>query len=134
MTVDAPDTAVKVAAGKLEPTMRAGDGRTLKGEPVPVQSPYILGVVVFVMMLSVIGTHGLLSGTATMDFAGKKGTGMAVGIIDGFVYLGTAVESFALGYLTTKSWTYWPLFLVPFGVVGLVLCRRIWDARAGKAH
>ena len=133
MTVQSPDTAVKRVGETLEPTMRAGDGRTLKGEPVPFRTPYLLGVIVFVMMLSVIGTHGLLSGTATMDFAGKKGTGMAVGIIDGFVYLGTAVESFALGYLTTKSWSYWPLFLAPFGVVGFVLCLRIWNARAGRA-
>jgi MFS transporter, OPA family, glycerol-3-phosphate transporter len=28
-------------------------------------------------------------GTASMDFGGKKNTGVAVGIIDGFVYLGT---------------------------------------------
>jgi OPA family glycerol-3-phosphate transporter-like MFS transporter len=49
-------------------------------------------------------------------------------MIDGFVYLGTAIQSVSLGYLTTHSWDYWPLFLLPFGVVGFVLCRRIWNA------
>ena len=46
------------------------------------------------MSMCIIGVHGLLSGTASMDFGGKKNVGVAVGIIDGFVYAGTAVMSF----------------------------------------
>jgi sugar phosphate permease len=106
----------------------AGSGRKLKATPVPTLSPYFLGAIVFLMSLCVIGTHGLLSGTATMDFGGRKGAATAVAMIDGFVYLGTAVESFSLGYLTTRSWSYWPLFLVPFGIVGFLFCLRIWKA------
>ena len=71
----------------------------------------------------------MLSGTATMDFGGKRGTATAVGMIDGFVYLGTAVQSFSLGYLTSKSWAYWPWFLLPFAIAGFLLCLRIWNAR-----
>ena len=52
-----------------------------------------LGWVVVFMSLCVIGVHGMLSGTASMDFGGKKNAGVAVGIIDGFVYLGTAAQS-----------------------------------------
>jgi OPA family glycerol-3-phosphate transporter-like MFS transporter len=63
----------------------------------------LLGTVAFVLQIAVIGTHGLLSGTATMDFGGRKGAATAVGVIDGFVYLGTAVQSFALGWLTEKQ-------------------------------
>jgi OPA family glycerol-3-phosphate transporter-like MFS transporter len=88
----------------------------------------LLGSVAFVLQIAVIGTHGLLSGTATMDFGGRKGAATAVGVIDGFVYLGTAVQSFALGWLTEKSWSYWPPFLVPFSVLGLYLLTRIWHA------
>lgn len=109
--------------------MRAGEQRTLKVTPVATLPPVLLGVVVFLMSLSVIGTHGLLSGTATMDFGGRKGAATAVGMIDGFVYLGTAVQSVSLGYLTAKSWSYWPWFLLPFSVVGFLLCLRIWNAR-----
>ena len=69
------------------------------------------------MSICVIGTHGLLSGTATMDFGGRKGAATAVGMIDGFVYLGTGLQSFALGYLTTLNWALWPVFLFPFGLV-----------------
>jgi len=93
-----------------------------------LKTPWALGVMAFLMQTAVIGTHGLLSGTATMDFGGRKAAGTAVGMIDGFVYLGTALQSVSLGYLTTKSWALWPPFLVPFALVGFLLCRRIWHA------
>jgi hypothetical protein len=114
-------------------SMRAGDSRAFKAGPASTLSPLWLGVCVFLMSLCVIGTHGVLSGTATMDFGGRKGAATAVGVIDGFVYLGTAVQSFALGYLTPRSWTYWPLFMVPFAILGFVLTTRIWHAKpSGK--
>jgi sugar phosphate permease len=111
------------------PQMRAGDRRTLKATPEPTRSPYLLGAIVFLMSVCVIGSHGVLSGTAAADFGGRRGTATAVGMIDGFVYLGTAVQSVSLGYLTERSWAYWPWFLLPFTVIGFVLCRRIWHAK-----
>ena len=97
-----------------------------------------LGIVVLLMSLSVIGVHGILSGTATADFGGRKAAATAVGVVDGFVYLGTAVEGFSLGYLTSISWSYWPLFLIPFCVVGLLLSGKIWaampDSTKGGGH
>ncbi len=94
-----------------------------------LQAPwYILGAIVAFMSLSVIGVHGMLSGTSTMDFGGQRAAATAVGMIDGFVYLGTGVQSFALGFLTTAKWSYWPPFLLPFAVIGLVLSIRIWHA------
>lgn len=93
-------------------------------------SPWALTPIVFVVALSVIGTHGVLSGTATMDFGGRKGAATAVGVIDGFVYLGTALQSKSLGRITSQpgGWRWWPVFLLPFAVVGLVLLSRIWHA------
>ncbi len=92
---------------------------------------WLLGALVFGISVCVIGTHGLLSGTATMDFGGRRGAATAVGIIDGFVYLGTAVQSFALGWITTRNWAAWPWFLLPFAVIGLLLLLRIWTAMPG---
>jgi sugar phosphate permease len=108
---------------------RAGDYRSLAARPVLPISPWVLGVIVFLISLCVIGTHGLLSGTATMDFGGRKGAATAVGVIDGFVYLGTALQSVSLGYLTTEDWAYWPWFLLPFAVIGFLLALRIWNAK-----
>jgi sugar phosphate permease len=112
---------------------RAGDQRLLAARPVLPLSPFLLGAVMFLISLCVIGTHGLLSGTATIDFGGRKAAATAGGLIDGCVYLGTGLQALGLGFLTSKSWSYWPLFLLPFAVVGFVLCLRIWNAKPTRA-
>ncbi len=92
---------------------------------------WVLCSLVFLISLGVIGTHGLLSGTATMDFGGRKGAATAVGVIAGFVYLGTGLQSVALGKITSSpeyGWSYWPIFLLPFAVIGLILLGFIWNA------
>jgi OPA family glycerol-3-phosphate transporter-like MFS transporter len=76
-------------------------------------NPTILGLLVSLVSVAVIGTHGMLSGTATMDFGGKKAAATAVGLIDGLVYLGTGVQSLSLGFITSWNWSYWPVFLIP---------------------
>lgn len=91
-------------------------------------SPLVLGISVVSASLFVIGVHGILSGTATMDFGGRKGAATAVGLIDGFVYLGTGFQSICLGYITTWNWNYWPVFLVPFTLIGIFLSAKIWKA------
>jgi OPA family glycerol-3-phosphate transporter-like MFS transporter len=98
-----------------------------------LKADFALGVVVSLMSMAVIGVHGMLSGTATMDFGGRKAAGTAVGVIDGFVYLGTGLQSISLGFLTSKSWSYWPIFLLPFAILGTVLAIKIWFAYPGPA-
>ncbi|GAB4379064.1 MAG: hypothetical protein Kow0042_28050 [Calditrichia bacterium] len=97
------------------------------GAPSDTRS-YLLGFIVVFMSLCVIGVHGMLSGTSTMDFGGRRAAATAVGLIDGFVYLGTGVQSLALGFLTTQNWNFWPPFLIPFAVPGLILAIKIWYA------
>lgn len=105
----------------------------------------IVGWLVVFMSMCVIGVHGMLSGTASMDFGGKRNVGVAVGIIDGFVYLGTAVMSItygitlpqeqfdAEGHLTgpvtdPANWLAWPVAMIPVALIGLVLATRVWHA------
>ncbi len=100
-------------------------------------NPFVLGAIVTLLSLCVIGTHGMLSGTATMDFGGRRGAATAVGLIDGFVYLGTGFQSISLGFLLSKSWNYWSPFLVPFAIIGFILAIKIWHAfpqGKGKSH
>ena len=92
------------------------------------QNPVYLAIIVTMISFSVIGTHGMLSGTATMDFGGRRAAATAVGLIDGAVYLGTAIQSISLGFLTEKNWNYWPLFLIPFSIFGFILALNIWHA------
>jgi MFS transporter, OPA family, glycerol-3-phosphate transporter len=101
-----------------------------------INSP-LLGWTVILMSLCVIGVHGMLSGAATMDFGGKKNAGVAVGIVDGAVYAGTALQSVVVAGLIplgeaakdSHNWSKWPMALVPLSVVGLVLATRVWNAK-----
>lgn len=100
----------------------------------------VAGWTVVFMSLCVIGVHGMLSGTASMDFGGKKNAGIATGIIDGFVYLGTAAQSFLYAIIlpsgdaarSPANWTPWPLAMLPVAAVGLALATRVWNARPAR--
>ncbi|MEZ4234332.1 MAG: hypothetical protein R3B89_34475 [Polyangiaceae bacterium] len=35
---------------------------------------------------------------------------------------GDALRSVSLGFITSKDWAYWPVFLVPFAFIGFFLC------------
>ncbi len=102
-----------------------------------LQTSYVGWIVVF-MSLCIIGVHGMLSGTASMDFGGKRNVGVAVGLIDGFVYLGTATQSLYYGWILPHSpelskdpnnWVAWPATMIPLAIIGLILALRIWNAR-----
>ena len=103
----------------------------------PTLSFALVGPVVVLMTLAIIGVHGMLSGTASMDFGGSKNTGIAVGIIDGFVYFGTAAVAFVMGRVLPKdaaahdvhNWWVWPAAMLPVAALGLLLSTRIWNAR-----
>jgi MFS transporter, OPA family, glycerol-3-phosphate transporter len=106
----------------------------------------VIGWLAVMMTLLVIAVHGMLSGTASMDFGGKKNVGVAVGIIDGFVYLGTGTVSFILGKVlpvgdkvkVAAEWKPWPLVILPATALGFFLALRLWNARpksrAAAAH
>jgi OPA family glycerol-3-phosphate transporter-like MFS transporter len=106
----------------------------------------VLGFVAISVFMFVIGVHGMLSGTASMDFGGKKNAGVAVGIIDGFVYFGVATSAKVLGAVlpagdaakVAANWWTWPVAMAPVAVIGLFLASRLWNAkpksRAAAAH
>jgi len=110
-----------------------------------------VGPLVLFMSMCVIGVHGMLSGTASMDFGGTKNVGVAVGIIDGFVYLGTGLMSLTYGHFlpeeqidpiteaiigpTTNpdNWSAWPLAMIPMALIGMVVAYMIRNAIPDKA-
>jgi len=89
-------------------------------------SPFLVGSAAVLISMAVIGVHSLMSGTAAADFGGRKATATCSGIVDGFVYLGSGIQSFSLGYLTSHHWLWWPLFLMPFALIGCFIALRIW--------
>ncbi|HUS31090.1 MAG TPA: MFS transporter [Kofleriaceae bacterium] len=116
---------------------------------VLLDMPMSIGWVVAFMSMAIIGVHGMLTATASADFAGKKNTGVAVGLIDGFVYLGSTVQSFVYGhalpaskmrdaanclvpnpeYAKSANWSVWPIAMIPIAIVGFLLTLRIWNAK-----
>ena len=111
------------------------------------QDPSMQWVILF-MSMAVIGVHGMLSGTASMDFGGKQNVGIAVGIIDGFVYLGTGTMALLYTFILPEeelvdgelvgpatqpdNWISWPISMVPISLIGFLLAMRVWHATAGK--
>lgn len=100
-------------------------------------TPSLAWLVIF-MSLCIIGVHGMLSGTASMDFGGARNVGVAVGIIDGFVYAGTAAQAILYANVLPKggdaaavvgNWTAWPVSMIPVAAIGLVLAARVWNAK-----
>ncbi len=106
----------------------------------------MVGWLVIIMSMAVIGVHGMLSGTASMDFGGAKNAGIAVGIIDGFVYLGTGVMSLTYAIILPKveldpdgkivgpaldpaNWQAWPIAMIPLALIGFILALRLWNAK-----
>lgn len=104
----------------------------------------------------IFGVHGMLSGTASMDFGGRKAAATVAGALDGIQYIGSGLTGFGLGWvLKTYGWDGTPLVLagagahghqpqnawvwvgciIPFSLVGAFIMTRIWHAKPGAgAH
>ena len=106
---------------------------------IPMLSfPAAVSWVIAIMMMAIIGVHGMLSGVASQDFGGRRNAGTATGLIDGFVYFGTALQGFVYGRLLPEkgtpaaadidNWYAWPIAMIPMAVMGLLLSLRIWSA------
>jgi OPA family glycerol-3-phosphate transporter-like MFS transporter len=89
--------------------------------------PQVVGwSAVFIVMAS-IGITSLMSGTAATDFGGRKATATCMGIVNGFAYLGSCIQSFSLGFLITREgWQWLPVFVIPFAVIGGAIAIWIW--------
>lgn len=87
---------------------------------------WVFGASAIAIAMCSVGITSLMSGTAATDFGGRTATATSSGIVDGFAYLGSTVQSFSLGHLTAHGWGKWPIFLIPFAAVGLVIAIKIW--------
>jgi MFS transporter, OPA family, glycerol-3-phosphate transporter len=78
--------------------------------------------------------HSMLSGTASMDFGGKRAAGTAAGIFDGMQYVGGAFTGLGLGYLVKSvGWGYWAPAMIGFAVIGAVIMMFLWNARPARS-
>ncbi len=104
-------------------------------------SPLGLGWAAVGVVMASVGITSLMSGTAATDFGGRKATATCSGIVDGCTYLGSGLQSYFIGHLTPaehadaaqtflmlpRDWHWWPLFMLPFAVIGLAAAIRLWN-------
>ncbi len=97
----------------------------------------------------IFGVHGMLSGTASMDFGGRKAAATVTGALDGIQYVGSGLTGFGLGWVfknygwdgvathghvPAHAWV-WVGCIIPFSLIGAYIMTRIWHAKAGAgAH
>jgi OPA family glycerol-3-phosphate transporter-like MFS transporter len=89
---------------------------------------WIIGAFV-VNSFAISMVHSMLSGTASMDFGGRKAAATATGMFDGMQYIGGAVVGTGMGWmLETFGWGVWGPSMIGFSIVGAVLMLRLWNA------
>jgi len=87
-----------------------------------------------VMSLAISMVHSMLSGTASMDFGGKRAAATAAGLFDGMQYIGGSLTGFGLGLLLDRfGWGAWAPSMIGFAAIGAVIMLALWNARP-KAH
>jgi MFS transporter, OPA family, glycerol-3-phosphate transporter len=81
--------------------------------------------------------HSMLSGTASMDFGGKRAAATAAGMFDGMQYIGGSVMGYGMGsLLDAYGWGVWGPSMIGFSVIGAVLMLFLWNVtpKSGGAH
>jgi OPA family glycerol-3-phosphate transporter-like MFS transporter len=106
-------------------------------------APQMVGWSAVIIVMASIGITSLMSGTAATDFGGRKATATCSGIVDAFAYLGSFVQSLCIGFLVpeatggpqtvpllgiSRSWQWWPIFIIPFAIIGGGIALKLWNA------
>lgn len=96
-------------------------------------SPAWAAIMIGVCCMWIFGVHGMLSGTASMDFGGTKSTASVTGLLDGVQYLASGLTGFGLGYFLDKfGWGGWTYMIIPFSVAGGILMLTLWNQTPQK--
>lgn len=84
--------------------------------------------------LAISMVHSMLSGTASMDFGGKRAAATAAGLFDGMQYIGGSFTGAGLGWLLDRyGWGAWGPSMIGFSAIGAVLMLFLWNARPGRS-
>jgi len=92
----------------------------------------ITAFIVNSMAISMV--HSMLSGTASMDFGGKRAAATATGMFDGMQYIGGAAVGVGVGWLLDNfGWGAWGPSMIGFSVIGAILMIKLWNARPTRS-
>ncbi len=94
----------------------------------PSMGAVIAAFMVNSMAISMV--HSMLSGTASMDFGGKRAAATAAGMFDGMQYVGQSFVGWGMGTLLDRfGWHAWGSSMIGFAALGGVLMLFLWNAR-----
>jgi OPA family glycerol-3-phosphate transporter-like MFS transporter len=94
----------------------------------PSMGAVIVAFIVNSLAISMV--HSMLSGTASMDFGGKRAAATAAGMFDGMQYVGGSFVGFGMGWMLEHyGWGAWGPSMIGFSAVGAVLMLALWNAR-----
>lgn len=90
--------------------------------------PWIIGAFV-INSFAISMVHSMLSGTASMDFGGKKAAASATGMFDGMQYIGGAAVGSGMGWMLEHwGWGVWGPSMIGFSLIGAILMLKLWNA------
>ena len=98
--------------------------------------PFVVGAFI-VNSFAISMVHSMLSGTASMDFGGKKAAASATGMFDGMQYIGGSAVGIGMGWILEHlGWGAWGPSMIGFSIIGAILMLRLWNAvpRAKSPH
>jgi OPA family glycerol-3-phosphate transporter-like MFS transporter len=102
----------------------------------PTLPMIIAAFIVNSMAISMV--HSMLSGTASMDFGGKRAAATAAGMFDGMQYIGGSFAGYGVGVLLDLyGWDVWAPSMIGFAAIGGILMLALWNARpraGGATH
>jgi len=91
-------------------------------------SPVVASFMIGFSCMWIFGVHGMLSGTASMDFGGTKAASTVAGLLDGVQYLASGLTGFLMGHFLDKwGWNAWTYMIMPFSLMGALLMLRLWN-------
>lgn len=97
----------------------------------PSMNLVVLAFVLNSMAISMV--HSMLSGTASMDFGGKRAAASAAGMFDGMQYVGQSCVGWGMGMLIDiYGWGAWGSSMIGFAAAGGIMMLFLWNARPGR--
>jgi OPA family glycerol-3-phosphate transporter-like MFS transporter len=97
--------------------------------------PAVAAWMIGITCIWIFGVHGMLTGTASMDFGGSKGAATVAGMLDGVQYLASGLTGFLLGHFLDKwGWGAWTWMIMPFSLIGALLMTRLWNETPMRAR
>jgi len=96
--------------------------------------PWLAAILLMLFYFFLNGCHGLIAGTASMDFGGRKAAATAAGLLDGSQYLVGSIAGVGMGWLLDRfGWNAWSWSIIIFALIACALMASRWNTLPTRA-